>query len=720
MLSNSYSAEYGGLAGVIVSTKRGANQFHGTSFYDFNSNELNALHLRADAERRVARRSQRRHARPSLRRQPRRADRDEPDVLLRQLRRQQAEGARRRRAGAWCRPRPCAAAISRARSFVVRDPLHRRAVPGQPHSRPIASIRPRAASWTSSTRCRTSRRRRTAASATFREILPLERNRDRADGRIDHELTAARLAVRARQLAAPRPRRASRSRAPAATAAPGSRTSACSTAQSKAITLADGLDARSGRTRSSTSSAAATASTTRNRQSQFVAGDVGSPVRHRGAARWPQRRPGFRSSCSPAPNRPSDIRDQRQNTFRDLRPVLVLAEQHHDLARGARTRSSSAASTRATTPRTAIRPAPTSRRARYNFSGWATGNSFADFLLGLPNTVREQRNTRGNLPMDTFSNDWALFVQDDWKLNPRLTLFLGLRYEVVGVFVDRNDIYANFVPTDGGHHLVPNAQIGALLPPGAVELGRTLIGRPVRRRARADQDRPQQPQPARRLRPPSRQRATRRCCAAASASSIRPARRRARATSCRAIRSATSSPNTRPTLQQGFSTGTAERVARLRQPGHRSSISSCPDIYQYNLTLERELPGNLGARVSYIGSTMRKLLVHRDYNTVQASAVPLGNVDEDPAAQSPAAVPALRHVHGHHREPRRRPVQRAAARAAAPVQERLRRQRRLHAGRLRQQRARQRQQHDWRRAVRSRTTSRRIAVPIPTSSSTAW
>ena len=43
VLSNSYSAEYGGLAGVIVSTKRGANKFRGSSFYDFNSNELNAL-----------------------------------------------------------------------------------------------------------------------------------------------------------------------------------------------------------------------------------------------------------------------------------------------------------------------------------------------------------------------------------------------------------------------------------------------------------------------------------------------------------------------------------------------------------------------------------------------------------------------------------------------------------------------------------------------------
>ena len=43
VLSNSYSAEYGGLAGVVVTTKRGANSYRGTSFYDFNSDALNAL-----------------------------------------------------------------------------------------------------------------------------------------------------------------------------------------------------------------------------------------------------------------------------------------------------------------------------------------------------------------------------------------------------------------------------------------------------------------------------------------------------------------------------------------------------------------------------------------------------------------------------------------------------------------------------------------------------
>ena len=43
VLSNWYSAEYGGLAGVVVTTKRGGNAYHGTSFYDFNSDGLNAL-----------------------------------------------------------------------------------------------------------------------------------------------------------------------------------------------------------------------------------------------------------------------------------------------------------------------------------------------------------------------------------------------------------------------------------------------------------------------------------------------------------------------------------------------------------------------------------------------------------------------------------------------------------------------------------------------------
>ena len=276
-------------------------------------------------------------------------------------------------------------------------------------------------------------------------------------------------------------------------------------------------------------------------------------------------------------------------------------------------------------------------KGRYNFTGWATGNSFADFLLGLPNQAVEQRNTRGNVPMDTFSNDWAVFAQDDWKVNARATVFLGLRYEVVGVFVDRNDIYANFVPIDGGHHLVPSADIGALLPPGARQLGRTVngdqfdVGRGLIKTDRNNLS----PRVGFAYRLDSSNKTVLR----GGFGIFHPT---GAAQGARDIMSRNpfryNITNRRPTLQQGFTTGTVTESLGFGNQGIQLDLES-PDIYQYNLTLERELPGDLGVRVSYLGSTMRKLLVHRDYNSVQASAVPLGNVDEDPAARARLPFP---------------------------------------------------------------------------------
>ena len=62
----------------------------------------------------------------------------------------------------------------------------------------------------------------------------------------------------------------------------------------------------------------------------------------------------------------------------------------------------------------------------FNFSGRFSNNAYADFLMGLPNTV-----TRLDpYPTQYFRwNDLSWFVQDDFKVTPRLTLSYGLRYE---------------------------------------------------------------------------------------------------------------------------------------------------------------------------------------------------------------------------------------------------------------------------------------------------
>lgn len=59
---------------------------------------------------------------------------------------------------------------------------------------------------------------------------------------------------------------------------------------------------------------------------------------------------------------------------------------------------------------------------------------FAAFLLGLPTTMQLVRRA----DYSEFSKTYGIFAQDDWKLKPRLTLNLGLRYELETPLVERN------------------------------------------------------------------------------------------------------------------------------------------------------------------------------------------------------------------------------------------------------------------------------------------
>ena len=74
-------------------------------------------------------------------------------------------------------------------------------------------------------------------------------------------------------------------------------------------------------------------------------------------------------------------------------------------------------------------------QARANTADAVSGNELATFLLGIPTNASVDRG------IDTaFTNRYyALFVQDDWKLNPRLTLNLGLRWDYETPLVERYD-----------------------------------------------------------------------------------------------------------------------------------------------------------------------------------------------------------------------------------------------------------------------------------------
>jgi hypothetical protein len=101
----------------------------------------------------------------------------------------------------------------------------------------------------------------------------------------------------------------------------------------------------------------------------------------------------------------------------------------------------------------------------YNFGTDFSGDSYVNFLLG----DSDQFTQLESLSMfHWINNTYSFYGMDTWRVTPRLTLNLGLRYDLLPHVYNKENHAGNFVPADfnTANEQVPNAATGQMDPTG--------------------------------------------------------------------------------------------------------------------------------------------------------------------------------------------------------------------------------------------------------------
>jgi hypothetical protein len=109
----------------------------------------------------------------------------------------------------------------------------------------------------------------------------------------------------------------------------------------------------------------------------------------------------------------------------------------------------------------------------FSFSSSApttTGNGLSDFVTGQVASMEQ------DTPYHTLESAWhtALFVQDNYRITPRFTANLGVRWDIDTAPVESQNLTAGFVPGQQST-VVPSAPLGMVFP-GDKGIGRGIVG----------------------------------------------------------------------------------------------------------------------------------------------------------------------------------------------------------------------------------------------------
>ena len=231
-----------------------------------------------------------------------------------------------------------------------------------------------------------------------------------------------------------------------------------------------------------------------------------------------------------------------------------------------------------------------------NTSNRSGFGSFADFLYGLPDTTSRQIGVE---PADLTGTQYAFFAQDDWRVTNWLTLNLGVRYELQTPLTEATGRLGNFVPELGQVVISGDPR----LPNGLINTDKNNWG----------------PRVGFAMRPFKDDKTVIRGGAGIyySLETFNPIRQQLANNSPFLNRETYSRPTAAASiLQLSFQNAFPAALisAGVSTPFGLQVDYQTPEIYQYNLTLEREIIKDLALEVGYVGSQGRFLGQRYDLN----------------------------------------------------------------------------------------------------------